>query len=145
MAGMKVLVQAQVPISRPDDFLAEMLKSDEHMGTVKSRLLRQQQRIQTFEEKKQRTENKKFHKAIKDYKMKQKHADKRESLDQINKFKTKLRAGDDDDAAFDKVMKPNKGQTPTFKKNKVIDIVRERFQQKRQNQFKDKFSKAGKK
>ena len=64
-----------------------MLKTDEHMKSVKSRLLKQQVRIQTFEEKKQRMENKKFHKAIKDYKMKQKHADKRENLEQIQKFK----------------------------------------------------------
>jgi rRNA-processing protein EBP2 len=37
--GMEILVQAKVPISRPDDFFAEMLKSDEHMAKVKSRLL----------------------------------------------------------------------------------------------------------
>lgn len=39
MQGMKILVQAKVPISRPDDFLAEMLKTDEHMMKVKGRLL----------------------------------------------------------------------------------------------------------
>lgn len=67
---MKVLIQANMPISRPDDFLAEMLKSDKHMVNVKSRFLQQQVKIKTFEEKKQRLENKKFHKAIKDFKMK---------------------------------------------------------------------------
>jgi hypothetical protein len=36
---MQVLVQANCPISRPDDFLAEMLKTDEHMRKVKSRFL----------------------------------------------------------------------------------------------------------
>jgi Eukaryotic rRNA processing protein EBP2 len=45
-----------------------MLKTDEHMAKVKSRLLQQQQKVQTFEEKKQKLENKKFHKAIKAYK-----------------------------------------------------------------------------
>ena len=39
MKGMQILVQAKIPISRPDDFFAEMLKSDEHMAKVKSRLL----------------------------------------------------------------------------------------------------------
>jgi hypothetical protein len=29
MQAMKFLIQARVPIARPDDFLAEMLKSDE--------------------------------------------------------------------------------------------------------------------
>jgi rRNA-processing protein EBP2 len=69
-----------VPISRPDDFLAEMLKTDQHMVQVKSRLLKQQSKIKTFEEKKQRTENKKFHKALKDFKNKAKHTEKRESM-----------------------------------------------------------------
>ena len=64
MKGMQILVQAKIPISRPDDFFAEMLKTDEHMGKVKSRLLQQQQKVQTFEEKKSRMDNKRFHKAI---------------------------------------------------------------------------------
>ena len=51
MKGMQFLVQSRVPISRPDDFLAEMLKSDGHMAQVKSRLLKQQVKIKTFEEK----------------------------------------------------------------------------------------------
>lgn len=81
MKGMQFLVQSRVPISRPDDFLAEMLKSDGHMTQVKSRLLKQQVKIKTFEEKKQRTENKKFHKALKDFKMKAKHQEKRDNMD----------------------------------------------------------------
>lgn len=51
---MKILVQAKVPISRPDDFLAEMLKTDEHMLKVKGRLLKQQNKMQKFEEKRSR-------------------------------------------------------------------------------------------
>lgn len=42
---MEILVQAKVPISRPDDFFAEMIKTDEHMGKVKSRILQQQHKI----------------------------------------------------------------------------------------------------
>jgi rRNA-processing protein EBP2 len=80
---MKVLVQANMPISRPDDFLAEMLKTDKHMVNVKSRFLQQQVKIKTFEEKKQKAENKKFHKAIKDFKMKQKHQDKKDTSNAI--------------------------------------------------------------
>ena len=87
MKGMQFLVQSSVPISRPDDFLAEMLKTDAHMLQVKSRLLQQQVKIKTFEEKKQRTENKKFHKALKDFKMKAKHQEKRENMEQINLLK----------------------------------------------------------
>ena len=52
MKGMQILVQAQVPISRPDDFFAEMLKSDDHMLKVKGNLLKQQKKMQMFEDKK---------------------------------------------------------------------------------------------
>lgn len=85
--GMEILIQAKIPISRPDDFFAEMLKSDEHMAKVKSKLLQQQVKIQNFEERKQRLENKKFHKAIKAFKQSEKHKEKRENVNQINKFK----------------------------------------------------------
>ena len=100
MAGMKFLVQSNFPISRPDDFLAEMLKTDEHMRNVKGRFLAQQSKISTFEEKKQRLENKKFHKAIKDYKMKEKHASKRSNLDATHNLKNEIRnkGGDLDNA-----------------------------------------------
>lgn len=45
MKGMQILVQAKVPISRPDDFFAEMLKDDAHMIKVKAKLLAQQKKI----------------------------------------------------------------------------------------------------
>ena len=76
------------------------------MAKVKGRLLKQQTKIKTFEEKKARTENKKFHKALKDFKMKAKHQEKRDNLDQIKQLKQRIREKGDDmaDADFDKVM-----------------------------------------
>jgi len=41
MKAMEICVQAKVPIERPTDFFAEMLKTDDHMKKVKSRLLKQ--------------------------------------------------------------------------------------------------------
>ena len=35
MKAMGILVQAKVPIDRPDDYFAEMLKTDEQMKKVK--------------------------------------------------------------------------------------------------------------
>jgi len=63
--AMKFLIQAKVPISRPDDFFAEMLKTDSHMNKIKGRLLVQQKKMSNFEDKKQKMESRKFHKAIK--------------------------------------------------------------------------------
>lgn len=103
---MQILIQAKVPISRPDDFFAEMLKSDEHMAKVKSRLLQQQEKIKTFEEKRARFENKKFHKAIKAYKQTEKHQEKRDNVDKIQQFKKKIaekKDGEVDEREFNRI------------------------------------------
>ena len=146
MKGMQFLVQSRVPISRPDDFLAEMLKTDHHMANVKGRILKQQVKIKTFEEKKQRTENKKFHKALKDHKMKAKHAEKRENMDQINQFKQRIRERGDDmaDEDFDRMMgsgsKGGRQGTRVGKggQRRTLDTVRENVRQKnkKKNEFK---------
>lgn len=88
--GMEILLQAKVPISRPDDFFAEMLKTDEQMAKIKSRLLKQKQKVQSFEEKKQKLENKKFHKAIKAYKQTEKHQEKKRNVENINSLKKRI-------------------------------------------------------
>ena len=111
--GMEILVQAKIPISRPDDFFAEMLKSDEHMAKVKSRLLQQQSKIKTFEEKQARMENKKFHKAIKAYKQTERHSEKRANFEQINTLKRKIkeRGGEEvDEREFNKIFNGGSNQ-----------------------------------
>ena len=95
------------------------------MANIKSRILKQQAKMKSFEDKKHRTENKKFHKAIKTHKMREKHQEKRENLERIQTLKKKVQQkGDDmDDKEFDKVMGMNK--QGARKKKSVIDTVRE--------------------
>jgi len=132
MKGMQFLVQTGLPISRPDDFLAEMLKTDEHMARVKGRLLTQQTKIKAFEEKKHRGENKKFHKAIKEFKMKAKHKEKRENLEAIGKLKKKIKetGGDMGDDDFDKIMGSQSKHNQGKRRENVIDQVKESMQQR---------------
>jgi rRNA-processing protein EBP2 len=106
MKGMQILVQAKVPISRPDDFFAEMLKDDTHMAKVKSKLLKQQHKIQKFEEKKSKQENKKFHKAIKLFTQQKRHTEKRENMAAIDVLKDRIKAGNGDveEKEFNKIM-----------------------------------------
>ena len=51
-------------LKRPEDYYAEMFKADVVMQRVKHNLVKQQVKIQNFEEKKARIENKKFHKLV---------------------------------------------------------------------------------
>ena len=103
--AMRFCVQANVPIERPDDFLAEMVKTDEHMKKVKANLLKQQNKIQKFEEKKSKQENKKFHKAIKQFTQQKRHQEKKQNITAINVLKDKIKAGDEvGDKEFNKIM-----------------------------------------
>jgi len=79
--GMSFLVQMKQPISRPDDFFAEMVKSDAQMSKVKHRLMKQQVKIQSFEDRKKKIEQKKFHKAVRNLTLDQSLQTGREAQD----------------------------------------------------------------
>jgi len=114
MQGMRFLIQSRVPIARPDDFLAEMLKTDQHMIDIKQRLLKQQTKIKTFEENKTKVENKKLHKSLKDFKMRAKHSEKRENMKNIEKLKKKIQQKGGDqlaDSEFDNIMSSKKHES----------------------------------
>ena len=154
MKGMQILVQAQVPISRPDDFFAEMLKSDDHMLKVKGNLLKQQKKMQMFEDKKSKQENKKFHKAIKSFTQEKRHAEKRQNLDAINTLKDKIKAsgGDLDEKEFSKIMTNvgSKSGVDTVKGERsekrvsMIDQIKNKEQRKDKTQVDVPFGKSGK-
>lgn len=129
-----------MPIARPDDFFAEMLKTDDHMRGIKSRLLSQQSKIKSFEDKKTRSENKKFHKALRDHKMRAKHAEKRENMKNIEQLKKRVQEkgsrGDDmADSEFDSIMKTGKGVVGGKKKvlQQVRNSQKDKSQQKKDN------------
>ena len=62
--AIKLLAAEGLDKQRPNDFLAEMYKSDQVMQKVRSRLVKQQVKIQNFEEKKMREQNRKFNKQV---------------------------------------------------------------------------------
>lgn len=62
--GIKKLREHKEKINRPEDFFAEMYKSDKQMLKVKSKIVTEQVRIKKFEEKKQKLQNIKFAKAV---------------------------------------------------------------------------------
>lgn len=62
------------------------------MAKVKHRLLLQQSKIQNFEERQLRLENKKFHKALKAHKQNVKHSEKRQNMESIDKLKREIKS-----------------------------------------------------
>ena len=78
-------------INRPDDCFVEMLKSDEQMANVKKEIIKEQQYIKKFEAKKQKLQNIKFAKSIKDQQNKEKSAFKRKTMEGIEKWKEHIK------------------------------------------------------
>ncbi|KAJ2261390.1 RRNA processing protein [Coemansia sp. RSA 376] len=99
--GLEAVIQAQlevkkvgVPFSRPDDYFAEMVKSDAHMARIRQKLLDQQKGIQNSEEAKKQRELRKYGKKIEQEKLKEREDQKKASLDKIATIKKRLRSGD---------------------------------------------------
>ncbi|PGH05365.1 hypothetical protein AJ79_06834 [Helicocarpus griseus UAMH5409] len=83
-----------IPFSRPTDYFAEMVKSDEHMGKVKKKLYDEAAAKKASAEAKKQRDLKKFGKQVQIAKLQQRHKEKRETLEKINSLKRKRRAND---------------------------------------------------
>jgi hypothetical protein len=57
--GLERLRAADVPIERPQDYFAEMVKSDSHMEFIRSKLAKQKERLERIETKKKVWEERK--------------------------------------------------------------------------------------
>ncbi|KAJ2518221.1 RRNA processing protein [Coemansia sp. RSA 1939] len=96
--------EAGIPFSRPDDYFAEMVKSDSQMARIRQKLLDQQKSIQNSEEAKKQRQLRKYGKQIQQEKIKEREDKKKAALDKIAAVKKRLRnanTGDDDDFDID--------------------------------------------
>ncbi|KAJ1664719.1 RRNA processing protein [Coemansia sp. RSA 1813] len=96
--------KAGVPFSRPNDYFAEMVKSDSQMARIRQKLLDQKKSIQNAEEAKKQRQLRKYGKQIQQEKIKEREDKKKATLDKIAAVKKRLRngnAGDDNDEDFD--------------------------------------------
>jgi rRNA-processing protein EBP2 len=66
-----------VPHMRPDDYFAEMLKSDAHMTRVRGKLVAEKERIEAFEERKKAQSARKFAKQVQAERVKEKAAERK--------------------------------------------------------------------
>ncbi|KAJ2298493.1 RRNA processing protein [Coemansia sp. RSA 2611] len=92
--GKAAVLKAGVPFTRPDDYFAEMVKTDTHMAKIREKLLTQQKSIQNAEEAKKQRELRKYGKQIQQEKLKEREDKKKASLDKIATIKKRLRSGD---------------------------------------------------
>ncbi|KAK6350157.1 rRNA-processing protein and EBNA1-binding protein ebp2 [Orbilia brochopaga] len=92
--GRELLLSEGAPFTRPTDYFAEMVKSEEHMGRIKERMKEDAARKQASADAKRQRDLKKFGKAVQVAKLQERQKEKREMLDKISLLKRK-RAGAD--------------------------------------------------
>ncbi|KAK6908235.1 hypothetical protein I203_102236 [Kwoniella mangroviensis CBS 8507] len=101
----KLAAKYDIPFTRPTDYYAEMVKSDEHMERVRTKLVEEAQGIKKSEAAKKQRDLKKFGKQIQHEKLKQREMDKKSFQDRVQGLKRKRKEGmelgeDGDDDQF---------------------------------------------
>ena len=94
------LLKLKVPFSRPMDYFAEMVKTDEHMDKLKSKLLEEAANKKASEEAKRQRLLKKFGKQVQVATLQERAKQKRETLDKIKSLKRKRGSGLTNDDEF---------------------------------------------
>ena len=147
-AARSLLLAEGVPFSRPTDYFAEMVKSDDHMKRVKSRLVSEEAGRKASAEAKKMREAKKFGKAVQMEKQKERAKMKRDMLDKVNVLKRKRKGGEAEgvgEGDFDIALDDAKDDAPK-KRAKNDSRSSERTQPNKKRQAKDQnFGFGGKK
>ena len=79
-----------VPFSRPADYFAEMVKSDEHMGKIKQKLIDVAAGKKAAAEARKQRDLKKFGKQVQVAKMQERAKEKKDTLEKINHLKRSM-------------------------------------------------------
>lgn len=90
----KKLKKEGVPFSRPADYFAEMVKSDEHMGKIKQKLIDAAAGKKAAAEARKQRDLKKFGKQVQVAKLQERAKEKRETIEKINTLKRKRQGAD---------------------------------------------------
>lgn len=79
-----------VPFSRPTDYFAEMVKSGEHMGKIRSKMVDEAAHKRAAADARKQRDLKKFGKQVQVAKLQERNKAKRETLDKINLLKRSM-------------------------------------------------------
>lgn len=78
-----------IPYRRPDDYFAEMTKSDKHMERVKRKIIGEQESIKAADERRKQRTAKKFGKAVQVAKMQERAQQKKRSIAEVTNARKK--------------------------------------------------------
>ncbi|KAF6014889.1 hypothetical protein HII12_001307 [Brettanomyces bruxellensis] len=115
--GKKKLLALKIPFSRPADYFAEMVKSDEHMEKLKSKLIQEASEKKAKEDAKRQRELKKFGKQ-------RDRRRKRETMDKIKSLRKRRQNNDIGEEEFN-IELEEASQTPQGLSRKKRRIQRQ--------------------
>ncbi|KAL4920422.1 eukaryotic rRNA processing protein EBP2-domain-containing protein [Aspergillus aurantiobrunneus] len=134
LLARKLLKKEGVPFTRPGDYFAEMVKTDEHMGKIKKKLYDEAAGKKAAAEARKQRDLKKFGKQVQVAKLQQRTKEKKEAIEKVNALKKKRKTdtsgsggGADDlfDVAVEEAVQENprkrgRGETggPSMKRQK---------------------------
>lgn len=85
--AIEKLRNLSIPIFRPEDYYAEMVKSDKHMLKIKDKLLFQKQKLEEADERKKQREAKKYSKEVQAEKVKERQKEKKRNIESVKKWR----------------------------------------------------------
>ncbi|OOF94572.1 hypothetical protein ASPCADRAFT_516030 [Aspergillus carbonarius ITEM 5010] len=151
MTARGLLKKEGVMFTRPGDYFAEMVKTDEHMGKIKKKLYDEAAAKKAAADARKQRDLKKFGKQVQVAKLQQRAKEKRETLDKINALKKKRKSDtsgptEDKDNLFDVAIEDAAAQ-PSRKRGRDSDNGPSMKRQKKNERFgfggKKRFSKSG--
>ncbi|KAF7506764.1 hypothetical protein GJ744_011376 [Endocarpon pusillum] len=89
-----LLKNEKIPFTRPSDYFAEMVKSDEHMGILKKKMYDEAANKKAAAEARRVRDAKKFGKAVQIAKEQERAKEKRQTLEKISSLKRKRKGQD---------------------------------------------------
>ncbi|OJI96038.1 hypothetical protein ASPVEDRAFT_48313 [Aspergillus versicolor CBS 583.65] len=106
LLARKLLKKEGVPFTRPRDYFAEMVKTDEHMGKIKKKLYDEAAGKKASADARKQRDLKKFGKQVQVAKLQQRAKEKKEAIEKVNSLKKKRKtdtsgAGGEGDELFD--------------------------------------------
>ncbi|EXJ84479.1 hypothetical protein A1O3_05147 [Capronia epimyces CBS 606.96] len=149
--GRTLLKKEKIPFTRPHDYFAEMVKSDEHMGKVKRKMYDDAAGKKAAEEARKLRDAKKFGKAVQVAKEQERAKEKRNTLDKIKELKRKRKGQDtgkvkeDDENLFQSIDVedgPSKDKSGR-ERGEGLNVKRQKRDQKYGFGGKKRFSKSG--
>ena len=117
--GIARLKALGIPTKRPDDYFAEMAKSDEHMQKVKDNLVKKQHEAQRSEKVRQLRQQRKVSKQMQVEATLKKHAEKRKLMEEVKKYRKGIRQ--DLDFLDDQKKPANSGKNGKFLNKKALE------------------------